>query len=312
VSVLIVGSMAVDTVEFEGTGERHELVGGSATFAALSAGLFTDVRMVGVVGRDFPLHPRPPALPAGRPRGRADRRRRDLSLARPLRRRPLVARVARHPLNVFEHFRPTLPDSYRKSSHRAARQHPPHPPGRGARPGREARARRRRHHELLDPRHPQRAARPAAPPRPPDHQRGGGPRPLGPPPDRPRRPGAPALGPEHGGREAGRVRRLPLRPHGAFHAPAYPVEQVVDPTGAGDTFAGAMLGYLDAQPQINGATLRRAVVYGSAVASIAWSTTAPRGSPAWATTTSGPAWPPFIASCTPKPEASHCGTLPAR
>ena len=53
-SVLIVGSMAVDTVEFEGTGERHELVGGSATFAALSAGLFTDVRMVGVVGRDFP------------------------------------------------------------------------------------------------------------------------------------------------------------------------------------------------------------------------------------------------------------------
>ena len=53
-SVLIVGSMAVDTVEFTGTGEKRELVGGSATFASLSAGLYADVRMVGVVGRDFP------------------------------------------------------------------------------------------------------------------------------------------------------------------------------------------------------------------------------------------------------------------
>ena len=53
-----------------------------------------------------------------------------------------------------------------------------------------------------------------------------------------------------------------------FHAPAYPVEQVVDPTGAGDTFAGAMLGYLDAQPSLTPAAFRRAVVFGSAVASI--------------------------------------------
>ena len=37
VSVLVVGSMAVDTVEFAGNGEKHELVGGSATFAALAA-----------------------------------------------------------------------------------------------------------------------------------------------------------------------------------------------------------------------------------------------------------------------------------
>jgi sugar/nucleoside kinase (ribokinase family) len=56
--------------------------------------------------------------------------------------------------------------------------------------------------------------------------------------------------------------------HGIFHAPAYPVEQVVDPTGAGDTFAGAMLGYLDAHASLDRRTLRRAVVYGSAVASV--------------------------------------------
>jgi sugar/nucleoside kinase (ribokinase family) len=56
--------------------------------------------------------------------------------------------------------------------------------------------------------------------------------------------------------------------HGLFHAPAYPVDTVVDPTGAGDTFAGALLGYLDTQSTIDRGSLRRAVVYGSAVASI--------------------------------------------
>ena len=56
--------------------------------------------------------------------------------------------------------------------------------------------------------------------------------------------------------------------HGIFHAPAYPVDFVVDPTGAGDSFAGAMLGYLDTQPAVDRAAIRRAVVYGSAVASI--------------------------------------------
>ena len=39
-SVLIVGSMAIDTVDFTSTGERHDLVGGSATYAALAAGLW--------------------------------------------------------------------------------------------------------------------------------------------------------------------------------------------------------------------------------------------------------------------------------
>ena len=55
-SVLVVGSMAVDTVEFAGTGEKHELVGGSATFAALAASLLTEARLVGVIGSDFPTN----------------------------------------------------------------------------------------------------------------------------------------------------------------------------------------------------------------------------------------------------------------
>jgi sugar/nucleoside kinase (ribokinase family) len=55
---------------------------------------------------------------------------------------------------------------------------------------------------------------------------------------------------------------------GFFALPAYPLETVVDPTGAGDSFAGGLLGYLDSQGgATDAATLRRAMTYGSAVAS---------------------------------------------
>jgi sugar/nucleoside kinase (ribokinase family) len=55
---------------------------------------------------------------------------------------------------------------------------------------------------------------------------------------------------------------------GFFALPAYPLETVLDPTGAGDSFAGGLLGYLDAQGDaLDDATLRRAITYGSAVAS---------------------------------------------
>lgn len=52
-----------------------------------------------------------------------------------------------------------------------------------------------------------------------------------------------------------------------FSTPAYPLESVFDPTGAGDTFAGGFMGYLDSQPAINDDTLRRAMIYGSVMAS---------------------------------------------
>jgi sugar/nucleoside kinase (ribokinase family) len=62
---------------------------------------------------------------------------------------------------------------------------------------------------------------------------------------------------------------------GSFAAPAYPLEEVFDPTGAGDTFAGGFLGYLAAQrggDSLSGSpeaqsTLRRAVIMGSTLAS---------------------------------------------
>jgi len=52
-----------------------------------------------------------------------------------------------------------------------------------------------------------------------------------------------------------------------FSAPAYPLEEVVDPTGAGDTFAGGFMGCLAQSKNTNTETLRRAVVYGSVAAS---------------------------------------------
>ena len=54
-----------------------------------------------------------------------------------------------------------------------------------------------------------------------------------------------------------------------FYAPAYPLESVFDPTGAGDSFAGGFMGYLARTDDLSEANLRRAVVYGSAMGSFA-------------------------------------------
>jgi len=54
---------------------------------------------------------------------------------------------------------------------------------------------------------------------------------------------------------------------GNFAIPAFPLEEVIDPTGAGDTFAGGIMGYLAAQGKVTHEALRRAVAYGSVVAS---------------------------------------------
>ena len=52
-------------------------------------------------------------------------------------------------------------------------------------------------------------------------------------------------------------------------APAYPVSQVIDPTGAGDSFAGGFMGYLSSKNTIDQNTLRTASIVGSTMASFA-------------------------------------------
>ncbi len=52
-----------------------------------------------------------------------------------------------------------------------------------------------------------------------------------------------------------------------FGAPAYPLEEVFDPTGAGDTFAGGLMGHLARADDVEDSTLRQAIIFGSVMAS---------------------------------------------
>ncbi len=55
--------------------------------------------------------------------------------------------------------------------------------------------------------------------------------------------------------------------HAVFAAPAYPLEEVFDPTGAGDTFAGGFMGYLTATGNLSEESVRQAIIFGSVMAS---------------------------------------------
>ena len=70
--------------------------------------------------------------------------------------------------------------------------------------------------------------------------------------------GGPRVGPARGRRQAGRVRRGDGHRGGLLRAAAFPLETVVDPTGAGDSFAGGFVGYIAAHPH-GGARPRAAV-----------------------------------------------------
>lgn len=52
-----------------------------------------------------------------------------------------------------------------------------------------------------------------------------------------------------------------------FSVPAYPLDRVVDPTGAGDTFAGGLIGYLSKTDNIKEGNIRKAIIYGTVMAS---------------------------------------------
>jgi sugar/nucleoside kinase (ribokinase family) len=54
-----------------------------------------------------------------------------------------------------------------------------------------------------------------------------------------------------------------------FRAPALPIEEVKDPTGAGDSFAGGFMGYVAAQPELNREVIKRALFYGGVMGSFA-------------------------------------------
>src|SRR5262249_54058932 len=55
--------------------------------------------------------------------------------------------------------------------------------------------------------------------------------------------------------------------HAVLAAPGFPLEDEIDPTGAGDSFAGGFVGYLASQPSFGAIALRRAMIYATATAS---------------------------------------------
>jgi sugar/nucleoside kinase (ribokinase family) len=57
--------------------------------------------------------------------------------------------------------------------------------------------------------------------------------------------------------------------HHPFRAPALPIEEVVDPTGAGDSFAGGFMGYIASQGAVSREVLKRALFYGGVMGSFA-------------------------------------------
>jgi sugar/nucleoside kinase (ribokinase family) len=114
-SVVVVGSIALDSVRTP-FGERANALGGSATYFSYSASFFTDVKLVGVVGKDFPaehldlLKKRRIDLAGLQVVDGATFRwsgfyEYDLNEAKTLETR----------LNVFERFQPALPESYKKT-----------------------------------------------------------------------------------------------------------------------------------------------------------------------------------------------------
>ena len=76
-------------------------------------------------------------------------------------------------------------------------------------------------------------------------------------------------GPRHVVIKKGEHGAFMFTPQSVFFAPAYPLEAVFDPTGAGDSFAGGFIGYLARSGDLSEANLKRAVVYGSAMGSFA-------------------------------------------
>jgi sugar/nucleoside kinase (ribokinase family) len=268
-TVLVVGSVALDSVETP-FGKATDVLGGSATFFAASASLLAPVQVVGVVGDDYPLGKLDPLRrrevdfsgleqAEGRSFRWRGRYRHDLNTAETL---------ETH-LGVFSSFRPKIPEAFRRAPFVFLGNIDPRlqldvlkqveRPKLVAcdtmnfwiesrRPDllellqhvdlitlNDAEARQlSEHNNLL------KAARWIL--------------------DR---------GPKHVIIKKGEHGAFMFTSKTVFFAPAYPLEDVFDPTGAGDSFAGGFMGYLARTADLSEENMRRAVVYGSAMGSFA-------------------------------------------
>ncbi len=267
-SVLIVGSIALDTVKTP-VEEHADQLGGSASYAALGASFFSPVNLVGVVGDDFPESEfefwksrKIDTSGVQRVAGKTFRWSGEYAWDMNTRETRSVA------LNVFEHFRPTLPDSYQKTDFVLLANIAPalqsHVLDQMKRPRfvvadtmdlwiqttrddlnallpridllilNDSEAREMTKETSLI-----KAGRKIL-----------------------------QAGPKYVAIKKGEHGALLFGEDEFFSCGAYPLEDIHDPTGAGDTFAGGMAGYLAASGgELNYAAFRRAIIYGSVLAS---------------------------------------------
>ena len=266
-SVLIVGSTALDSIKTPAS-ENPRLLGGSASHAAVAASFFAPVQLVGVVGGDFPkryiaLYKKHGIDLAGlqtQP-GRTFHWSGEYEVNMNNRRTLLTE------LGVFEHFTPHLPDRLKRSPFVLLANIAPglqhHVLDQMARPKFVVadtmdlwlnialddllRLLRRvdgfvlndsEAHQLTQEDNVFAALKKI-------HK----------------------LGPKYVIIKKGSHGSILSGPGGCFLCPAYPLPRVVDPTGAGDSFVGGMMGYLAAARGSIEANLRRAMIHGSVVAS---------------------------------------------
>ena len=266
-SILVVGSVAYDTVETP-SGRAERVLGGSASFFAVAASYFAPVNLVGVVGDDFgeqqlaAFRGRPIDL-AGLERAAGKTFHWQGRYSQDLNSRDTI----RTDLNVFEFFQPKIPAAYRRSElvflgnidpvlqrEVLAQVEKPRVVACDTmnywikgKPDelRETLAKvdvllinDQEARELSGEWNLVKAARAIR-----------------------------RLGPQTLVVKKGEHGVLLFGHESCFAAPALPLETVIDPTGAGDTFAGGFIGYLASVRETNDATLRQAVVMGSTLAS---------------------------------------------
>jgi sugar/nucleoside kinase (ribokinase family) len=267
VSILVVGSVALDSVKTP-FGQATEVLGGSATYFSAAATFFTEVRLVAVVGEDFPdehlgfLRARKVDLRGlQRVPGKTFRWVGEYGYALN------EARTLDTQLNVFADFAPKIPEAYRDSEVVFLANIDPD----------------LQRDVLRQVRRPRLVAADTMNywiARKPESLRetlrlvdvliinDAETRQLS---------GEPNLvqaarkiigwGPEVLIIKRGEYGALMCTERGWFAAPALPLEAVLDPTGAGDCFAGGCVGYLDGAGAHDDATLRKAIIAGSVMAS---------------------------------------------
>ncbi len=267
-ALLVVGSIAFDSIETP-NGSVDNVLGGSAPFFCHAASFFTTPRLVGVVGEDFPEEHRRLFASCGidttglvtqpgetfRWKGRYHQ---DMNIRDTL----------EVHLNVFGTFDPVLPPAFRDSTHVFLANGSPVLQGKVLDQVRQPKL------VLADTMdlwiNSQREALLKLLPRLDGLLINDGEAQLLTGEKSLVRAGAAVrrLGPKFVILKKGEHGAMLFSADGVFVVPAYPTPDVVDPTGAGDSFAGALMGYLDSDSTPPPGRLRRAMAYGTVLASL--------------------------------------------